>query len=77
MGTSPNSLDTSSGLLSALGGQAVHAMSFAGPDILGEASPDRRSLMLAESNQYGQTPTNWASHPSGIGYRRSSPGMTT
>jgi hypothetical protein len=34
-------------------------------------------MWLEESNQYGQTPTNWVSHPSGIGYRRSSPGITT
>jgi hypothetical protein len=35
------------------------------------------SVRSEESNQYGQTPTNWVSHPSGIGYRRSSPGITT
>ena len=34
LGTSPNSLDTSSGLLSALGGADVHAMSFAGSEIM-------------------------------------------
>jgi hypothetical protein len=34
LGISPNSLDTSSGLLSALGGADVHAMSFAGSEIL-------------------------------------------
>jgi hypothetical protein len=34
-------------------------------------------MFLAESNQSGQTPTNLVTHPSGIGYRRSSPGVTT
>jgi hypothetical protein len=77
LGTSPDSLDTSSGLMSALGGTGVHGMSFAGPDILPAASPGGQSLWLEESNQSSQTPTNWVSHPSGIGYRRNSPGITT
>jgi hypothetical protein len=63
--------------MSALGGMSVHAMSFAGSDILPTANPAGTSMWLEESNQYGQTPTNWMSHPSGIGYRRSSPGITT
>ncbi len=77
LGTSPASLDTSSGLMSALGGMGVHAMSFAGPDILPEANPGGTEVWLEESNEVGQTPTNWVSHPSGIGYRRSSPGIIT
>jgi hypothetical protein len=77
LGTSPGSLDTGSGLMSALGGMGVHAMSFEGSDILPTANPAGTSMWLEESNQYGQTPTNWVSHPSGIGYRRSSPGITT
>ena len=76
-GTSPASLDSSSGLLSGLGGEGVHAMSFAGAEILPAANPTGTSFWLEESNQSGQTPTNWVSHPSGIGYRRSSPGVTT
>jgi hypothetical protein len=76
-GTSPNSLDTSSGLLSALGGEAVHAMSFSGSEIAPKPNPAGTSMWLEESNQSGQTPTSWVSHPSGIGYRRSSPGVTT
>ena len=63
--------------MSALGGEGVHAMSFAGSEILPTANPAGTSLWLEESNQSGQTPTNWVSHPSGIGYRRSSPGITT
>ncbi len=77
LGTSPGSLDTSSGLMSALGGMGVHAMSFAGPDILPEANTAGTEVWLAESNEVGQTATNWVSHPSGIGYRRSSPGIIT
>ena len=77
LGTSPSSLDTSSGLMSALGGMAVHAMSFAGPDILPQANPGGTQVWLEESNEVGQTPTNWVSHPSGIGYRRTSPGIIT
>ncbi len=40
-------------------------------------NPTGTSMWLEESNQSGQTPTNWVSHPSGIGYRRGSPGITT
>ncbi len=63
--------------MSALGGMGVHAMSFAGPDILPEANTAGTEVWLAESNEVGQTATNWVSHPSGIGYRRSFPGITT
>jgi hypothetical protein len=77
LGSSPNSLDTGSGLLSALGGEGVHAMSFKGLEILPTASPNGSSLWLEESNQPGQDATDWISHPSGIGYRRSSPGVTS
>jgi hypothetical protein len=41
LGTSPNSLDTSPGLLSALGGEGVHAMSFTGAEISPTANPAR------------------------------------
>ena len=71
LGTSPNSLDSSSGLLGGLGGEGVHAMSFVGSEILATASPTGSSLWLEESNQPGQDATDWISHPSGIGYRRS------
>jgi hypothetical protein len=63
--------------MSALGGMGVHGMSFAGPDILPTANPAGTEVWLEESNEVGQTPTNWVSHPTGIGYRRSSPGITT
>jgi hypothetical protein len=63
LGTSPASLDTSSGLMSAMGGMSVHGMSFAGSDILPTANPAGTSMWLEESNQYGETPTNWVSHP--------------
>jgi hypothetical protein len=38
-GTSPGGLDSSSGPLSALGGEGVHAMSFTGAEILPNANP--------------------------------------
>jgi hypothetical protein len=44
LGTSPNSLDTGSGLMSALGGMGVHAMSFEGSDILPTANPAGTSM---------------------------------
>ncbi len=77
LGTSPNSLDTSSGLLSALGGADVHAMSFAGSEILPAENAGGTGVSLEESFESGSEPTNWVSHPSGIGYRRNSPGITT
>src|SRR5271169_42602 len=77
MGTSPGSLNTSSGLLSALGGTALHAVSFTGPEIKPAQNPSGTGIWLEESFQYGSQPTNWISHPSGIGYRRSSPGIVT
>jgi hypothetical protein len=52
-------------------------MSFSGSEIAPKPNPAGTSMWLEESNQSGQTPTNWVSHPSGIGYRRSSPGVTT
>ena len=77
MGTSPNSLDTGSGLLSALGGADVHAMSFVGAEIMPAENAGGTGVSLEESFQSGSEPTNWVSHPSGIGYRRNSPGITT
>jgi hypothetical protein len=75
--TSPGSLDTSSGLLSALGGADVHAMSFAGSEILPAENAGGTGVALEESFESGSEPTNWVSHPSGIGYRRNSPGIAT
>ncbi len=75
LGTSPNSLVPSAGLLAALGGMAVHPLSFAGPDVAAEVSPGGTSLWLEESYQPGGSHTQWMTHPSGIGYRRSSAGV--
>ncbi len=77
MGTSPDSLDTGTGLLSAMGGADLHAMSFTGTEIKPAANPSGNGVWLEESFEYGSQPTNWQSHPSGIGYRRNSPGITT
>jgi len=62
-GTSPGSVDTSSGLLSALGGQAVHAMSFGGAEIMPAVNSAGNAVGLEESYQQGSTPVNWVSHP--------------
>jgi hypothetical protein len=70
-GTSQPVLDTSQGLVSAIGGQDVHGLEFVGAAI----APVRSSsgMILEEPNQ--STPgtgdfVNWSSHPSAIGYRR-------
>ncbi len=78
MGTSPNSLDTSSGLLSALGGADVHAMSFAGSEIMPTENAGGTGVSLEESSlESGSVPPNWVSQPAGIGYPRNAPGLTT
>ncbi len=76
LGTSPNGLDSSAALLSGLGGMAVHALSFAGPDVKATINPTSTGLWLEESYQSSGSPTEWQSHPSGLGYRRSSPGVS-
>ena len=50
LGTSPGSLDTSSGLLSGLGGEAAHPMSYSGAEIMPKPSPTGTSMWLQESN---------------------------
>ena len=77
LGTTPNGVDNESGLLSALGGVAMHPIAFAGAEILPAIDTAENGVWLEENNQYGQTPTNWISHPSGIGYRRAAPGVAS
>ena len=77
LGTTPNGVDNESGLLSALGGVAMHPIAFAGAEILPAIDSAENGVWLEENNQYGQTPTNWISHPSGIGYRRAAPGVAS
>jgi hypothetical protein len=52
-------------------------MSFAGSEILPAENAGGTGVSLEESFESGSEPTNWVSHPSGIGYRRNSPGITT
>ena len=71
-GTTPNNLEGSGGLASGLGGFAVHSLLFAGPEVMAEVSSGGNSLVLQEAYS-SSSPTNWVSHPTGIGYRRPAP----
>ncbi len=73
LGTTPGQLNTSNGLASAAEGVAAHAMAFAGPEIVVSVNSGGSAVNLQESYGSGQTPTNWVTHPSGIGYRRPDP----
>ena len=72
LGTTPAELETSGGLAAAMGGFAVHSLLFAGPEVMAEVNSAGNALNLQESYS-SASPTNWVSHPSGIGYRRPSP----
>ncbi len=72
LGTTPNNLERSGGLASGLGGFAVHSLLFAGPEVMAEVSSGGNSLVLQEVYS-SSSPTNWVSHPTGIGYRRPAP----
>ena len=72
LGTTPNNLEGSGGLASGLGGFAVHSLLFAGPEVMAEVSSGGNSLVLQEAYS-SSSPTNWVSHPTGIGYRRPAP----
>ena len=64
-GTTLGEWDTSQGLVSALGGQDMHALQFAGAEIQPALSG---SAIVLEQNVGGSG--TWVSHPSAIGYRR-------
>ncbi len=76
MGTTPGNLDTTQGLVSALGGAGAHPLSFAGPEV---AVVPANTVELEEDLGPEGSPTSWQSHPnaSGIGYRRPSPGVAS
>lgn len=65
-GTSTAGMDTSKGLVSALGGQDMHPMQFIGAEI----QPVQSGSSIALQEQGGWGLRTWASHPSAIGYRR-------
>jgi len=72
LGTTPGELETTDGLAAAMGGMAVHPLLFAGPEVVANVNSAGNAINLEEA--YSSTsPTNWVSHPSGIGYRRSVP----
>ncbi len=72
LGTTPAALETTDGLAAAMGSQAVHALSFAGPEMKALVNSGGNAINIEEA--YSSTsPTTWVSHPSGIGYRRSVP----
>ena len=64
-GTSDVPWDTSQGLVSALGGQDMHALQSTGAEI--QPALSGSSIALEEGGGGSGT---WASHPSAIGYRR-------
>ena len=68
----PQNLTTTDGLLYGLGGQNAHPLQFAGPEIEPTPTTTGATFWLEESSESGSTnqPSNWVSHPSGIGYRR-------
>jgi hypothetical protein len=65
-GTSTAGMDTSKGLVSALGGQDMHPMQFTGAEI----QPVQSGSSIALQEQGGWGLRTWASHHSAIGYRR-------
>ena len=69
-GTTSGEWDTSQGLASAVGGQDMHALQFAGAEVQPAISGSAVAL-----EQGGGGSGTWASHPSAIGYRRQ--GYTT
>jgi hypothetical protein len=68
-GTTQPNLDTSQGLVSALGGQDAHPLAFVGAEISPTVSGS--SMILQEPNETGSGGSgSWVTHPSAIGYRR-------
>jgi hypothetical protein len=72
LGTTPGQLETTDGLVAAMGGLAVHPLLFAGPEVMATDNSAGNAMTLQEAYS-SRTPNNWVSHPSGIGYRRSVP----
>jgi hypothetical protein len=65
-GASLREWDTSHGLVSAVGGQDMHALQFSGAEVQPMLSGS--SVILDEGSTYYSAV--WSSHPSAIGYRR-------
>ena len=74
-GTTPGSLDTSQGLVSAEGGEVLHPLEFAGSEVT--PTPNSSGVALEEPNAGPGPPTTvWMSLPSNLGYTRSTSGST-
>ncbi len=71
LGTTPGQLETTDGLVAAMGGFAVHPLLFAGAEVMAQVNSNRNAQDLNESWWSSSSPTAWASQPTGIGYRRS------
>ena len=67
-GTTQPDLDMGDGLVSALGGQDVHALEFAGPEIQPAVNGTGTGVDLEEGRASGSE--TWVSHPSAMGYQR-------
>ena len=67
LGTTPNNLQGSGGLASAMGGFAVHSLLFAGPEVIAGVSSCGNALVLPEAYP-SMAPTKWVSHRTGIGW---------
>jgi hypothetical protein len=74
LGSTPAELETTDGLAAAMGGMAVHPLLFAGAEVMAQVNSNRNAQDLNKSWWSSSSPTAWASHPTGIGYRRSVPG---
>ena len=75
-GTTQPNLDTSKGLVSALGGQDLNPMAFAGSEITPTVNLTGSAMNLMEANQSASgagSTTEWLSHPEMIGYQRPVP----
>jgi len=71
LGATPGALETTDGLAVAMGGLAVHPLLFAGAEVMAQVNFAGNALNQKDSWYSSTSATNWALHPSGIGYRRS------
>src|SRR5262249_7910163 len=68
-GTTPGNLDSSKGLVSALGGEVVHPATSQGAEITPVVNDAGTAVVLKEGDVHTSN-TTWSSHPSAIGYTR-------
>jgi hypothetical protein len=68
-GTSEPILDTSQGLISAVGGQDLNALEFVGAEVHVGVNGANNAMVVDEGWSGAGPITSWVSHPSAIGYR--------